>query len=113
MIIIATELHVRSFWRFFEFAINSAQSLKQAKKSAGCIYAALNNKGWRIGFTLTAWEDKEAMLQFRNTGAHKIAMLKIRKLSHQYKTLQWESEVMPGWQEAKARLAETDFKVLK
>jgi hypothetical protein len=113
MIIVATELHVRSFLYFFEFAITSARSMKQAKKSPGCIYAAANNKGWRIGYTLTAWENKEAMLRFRNIGAHKTAMSKIRKLSHQYKTLHWESDASPNWEEARTRLAETTFKVLR
>ena len=112
MIIVATELYVRSFWHFFEFAVLSARSMKQAKKSAGCIYATATNKGWRIGYTLTTWENEEVMLQFRNTGAHKEAMKKIRKLSHQYKTLRWESDKPANWQEAKSRLAETDFKVL-
>ena len=32
MIIVATELHVRSFWRFFEFAVVSVRSMQQAKK---------------------------------------------------------------------------------
>jgi quinol monooxygenase YgiN len=113
MIIVATELHVRSFWHFFEFAMTSARSMKQAKKSTGCVYAAVSNKGWKIGYTLTVWKNKEQMLEFRNTGAHKEAMSKIRKLSHQYKTLQWESTEQPGWQEARTRLAETAFKVLK
>ena len=113
MIIVATELHVRSFWRFFEFALVSARSMQQAKKNAGNIYAAGKNKSWRIGYTLTVWENTEAMLEFRNTGAHKLAMSKTRKLSHQYKTLQWESDKQPDWQEAGSRLAETAFKVLK
>ena len=112
MIIVATELHVRSFWYFFEFAKLSVRSMNQAKKSAGCIYASASNKGWRIGYTLTVWENKEAMLQFRNTGAHKEAMQKIRKLSNQYKTLVWEAETVSTWKEAKSRLAESDFKIL-
>jgi hypothetical protein len=113
MIIVATELHVRSFWHFFEFAIASARSMKQAKKSAGCIYADASNKGLKIGYTLTAWQNKEAMLEFRNTGAHKIAMSKIRKLSHQYKTLHWDSDSPPNWNEARNRLAETAFKIFQ
>jgi hypothetical protein len=113
MIIVATELHVRNFWHFFDFVITSVRSMKQAKRSAGCICATASNKGWKIGYTLTAWENKEVMLQFRNTGAHKAAMQKIGKLSHQYKTLQWESDKQAGWQEAKKRLDETAFKVLK
>lgn len=112
MVIVATELHVRSFWRFFEFAVVSARSMHQAKKTAGNIYAAAKNKSWRIGYTLTVWENKDAMLEFRNTGAHKLAMSKIRKLSHQYKTLHWESDKQPDWQEAGTRLAEMGFIVL-
>ena len=113
MIIVATELHIRSFWHFFEFAIYSVRSTKQAKNSAGCIFAEVKNNGWRIGYTLTVWENKELMQQFRNTGAHKQAMSKIRKLSHQYKTLLWEADKPAGWEEAKTWLAETAFKVLK
>lgn len=113
MIIVATELHVRSFWRFFEFAVVSVRSMQQAKKTTGNISAIARNKSWRIGYTLTIWENKEAMLEFRNTGAHKIAMSKNRKLSHQYKTLQWESDKQPDWDEARSRLAETAFKLLK
>jgi hypothetical protein len=112
MIIAATELHVRSFWHFFEFAVTSARSMKQAKGSAGCLYATAGNKGWRIGYTLTAWENKEAMIHFRNTGSHKKAMSKIRKLSHQYKTLHWDSDLPPNWDEARNRLADTAFKIL-
>jgi Domain of unknown function (DUF3291) len=109
MIIVATELHVRSFRYFFEFALFSVRSLKLAKKSTGCIKAEAANSGWRIGYTLTVWDNKEMMLQFRNSGAHKKAMSKIRKLSHRYKTLRWESNQMPGWEEAKSRLAVTAF----
>jgi hypothetical protein len=113
MIIIATELHVRSIWLFFEFVSLSLRSMKQAKKSAGCISAVAGNKGWRIGYTLTAWENEEVMLQFRNTGAHKEAMSKIRKLSYKYKTLRWKSDTPVNWEEAKSRLNETSFIVLK
>ena len=113
MIIVATELHVRSFRHFFEFAFYSVRSTLQAKKTKGCIKAEVLNGGWRIGYTLTAWETKEAMMEFRNSGAHKQAMLKIRKLSPQYKTLWWERDTIPGWDEAKSKLAGVDFIFLK
>ncbi len=113
MIIVATELHVRNFWHFFEFAFISARSMKQAKNSAGIVYASSSNKGWKIGYTLTVWESRDTMLSFRNTGIHKKAMSKIRKLSTQYKTLVWEDDTTPKWQEARSRLDETVFNVLK
>ncbi len=113
MLIVATELHVRNFWRFFEFVSLSVRSTKQAKKTAGNIHTYVGNKGWKIGYTLTVWENKEAMHEFRNSGAHKKAMTKIRKLSTQYKTLVWEAGAVPSWKEAKARLDEMEYKVLK
>jgi hypothetical protein len=113
MLIVVTELHVRNFWRFFEFVRLSVGSMKQAKRSAGNIHAAAGNKGWRIGYTLTAWENKEAMLEFRNTGTHKKAMTRIRKLSAKYKTLVWEGDTIPTFTDAKARLDEIAFKELK
>jgi hypothetical protein len=109
MIIVATELHVRRFWRIFEFTVLSTRSMHQAKKAAGCMYASARLKGWRIGFTLSAWENKEAMLQFRNTGAHKKAMLRIRKLSIRYKTVRWESDTLPSWQQAAENLNTAEF----
>lgn len=112
MLIVATELHIRDFWKFFPFVRHAARSMKQAKGSPGIIHAADSNGGWRIGFTLTAWENREAMLRFRNSGAHKEAMKQISRLSHRYKTLAWEAETVPGWEEAKRRLAETPFKIL-
>jgi heme-degrading monooxygenase HmoA len=113
MVVVATELHVRSFWNFFEFASLSFRSMKQAKKSEGNIHASARNKNWKIGYTLTVWESRETMLEFRNTGAHKKAMTKIRKVSKQYKTLVWEGDTIPTWDEAKFRLHKTEFKVLK
>jgi len=113
MLIVATELHVRNFWTFIPFVRYSMRSTKQAKEAAGCLHVWVGNKGWRIGYTLTAWEDRTAMLQFRNTGQHKEAMQRISKLSRRYKTLVWEAKDVPPWKEAKIRLDEVGFKVLR
>ena len=113
MIIVATELHVRNFWKFFKFISLASRSAKQAKKADGCLHSVLGNNGWRIGYTITAWENLETMLQYRNSGDHKIAMQKTAVVSGKFKTLRWEDDKIPGWQEAKARLNEIPFKVLK
>lgn len=113
MIIVATELHVRDLWKFIPFVKHSIRSTKQARQAEGCLHVWVGNNGWRIGYTLTAWKDKSSLLQYRNTGAHKVAMQQISKLSRQYKTLVWETDSIPAWKEAKGRLAEVTFKVLK
>ncbi len=113
MIIVATELHVKSFWKFFPFVRHSIRSMKQAKQAPGILHATASNGGWRIGYTLTAWKDKASMLQYRNTGPHKEAMQQIGNLSKQYKTLVWEAADIPTWKEAKGRLDAIAFKMLK
>lgn len=113
MIIVATELHVKSFGKFIPFVRHSIRSTRQARQAEGCLHVWVGNKGWRIGYTLTAWKNKEAMLQYRNSGAHKIAMQQISKLSSRYKTLVWEAANIPTWKEAKSRLDEVAFKLLK
>lgn len=113
MIIVATELHVRDLFRFISFVRHSIRSANQAKKAEGCLHVWVGNKGWRIGYTLTAWKDKSSMQQYRNTGPHKEAMQQISKLSRQYKTLVWETDSIPSWKEAKERLEEVVFRVVK
>ncbi len=111
MFISATELHIRSFRHLFQFMKLSFSSMKQAKKSAGCLQAKMKLKKLRIGYTITVWDNKESMLQFRNSGAHKTAMQKIRIISHQNKVLHWEDDKIPNWAEAKARLNTIALKI--
>lgn len=113
MIIVATELHLKSFFKFFPFIRHSIRSLSQAKQSNGCLHAAVTGKGFRIGYTLTAWDNKENLQHFKNTGAHKKAMKDIGRLSSRYKTLIWEGDTIPNWQQAKQLLGEVDFKEIR
>lgn len=113
MTIVATELHVKSFWKFFPFILYSIRSLTQAKKTAGCLHAIAGGKGWRIGYTITAWQSKEAMQQFRNNGVHKLAMKDIHYLASRYKTLVYESDSIPNWQQAKEKLSAMEYKHLR
>jgi heme-degrading monooxygenase HmoA len=112
MLLVATELHVRNFWRFFSFIRHASRSARQARLAEGCLHVWVGNAGWRIGYTLTAWENETAMQQYRNQGAHKEAMKKMRQLSIRYRTLVWEADTVPGWEEAKDRLEQVDFRVL-
>jgi len=113
MLIVATELQVKNFWRVLPFVRFSVMSMKQAKKADGCLYATASNGGWRIGYTLTAWVSREAMLQFRNSGAHKQAMQQTGRLARRYRTFVWEADELPGWKQAKEKLATIHFIELK
>lgn len=112
MIIVATELHVRNFWKFFPFTYHAVRSANQVKRSAGCLHSFISGEGWKVGFTFTAWRDHDSMDQFRNSGAHKIAMKQIRNVASKYKTAIWESDILPAWEEARRKLDEIPFKKL-
>ena len=74
------------------------------------MHSFISGKGWRIGYTYTAWKDHETMYQFRNSGSHKIAMKQIRNVSSKYRTAVWESDKIPEWNEALKKLGEIQFK---
>ncbi len=44
-----------------------------------------------MGYTLTTRENNEMMMPLRNSVVSKIAMSKIRKLSHKNKKINWNS----------------------
>lgn len=113
MIIVATELHIKNFWKFFPFIRHSIRSFAQAKKATGCLHAAVTGKSWRIGYTLTAWDSKENLHHFKNSGAHKAAMKDISRLSRRYKTAIWEGDAIPNWQQAMEMLQGIGFKEVR
>lgn len=80
--IVATELHVKNCWRLFPFVRHASRSTRQARKAAGCLHVWVGNVGWRIVYTLIAWQDRVAMLQYRKSGAHKEAIKKTKQLAN-------------------------------
>ena len=112
MFIVATELHIRNIRKFIPFIRHASRSAKQARQAEGCLHVWVGNGGWRIGYTLTAWQDEAMMKQFRNSGAHAEAMKRTKGLASRYKTAVWHADTVPDWKEAKQRLERVDFKVV-
>ena len=72
-----TRLHIRS-WRFFvPFLIYTMRSGSQAKHSRGFRGGTIGNDAQRGNWTITMWDGEEAMRNFRNSGAHRVAMQKL------------------------------------
>lgn len=111
MIISVTELRLRNIWQFPLFIRHSVASTVQAQQSPGVV-SVKSKIGWQAGYTITVWKDKESMMAFRNSGAHKEAMKDIKRVSNKYKTLHYESDDIPNWTQARQRLAEMDYRVL-
>jgi hypothetical protein len=80
------------FWRF------AIPSFAQAKKAKGNMYCEVKRiKGYQC--TLTAWVDRNAMLEFMRSGIHLEAMKSFHKIATG-KTYGYESEAIPDWTEA-------------
>lgn len=109
MLISITELHIKNLWRLPLFMKYASRSAKQSQTAKGNIKTVIS-LGWMRGYTITAWENIDAMMQFRNTGDHKEAMRMMRKVSSAYKSLHWEANEIPNWKEAKIKLGEIELK---
>lgn len=109
MLISITELQCKSIWKLPKFIIHSSRAAKQVKLAKGNIYNKVWNKGL-TGFTYTAWESKEDMLAFRNSGAHKKAMPAINKLATRYRNTNWQADEFPTVEQALLQLQKLQYR---
>lgn len=98
MIVTATQLQLKDIGAFFRFLIRIRKISAQVKRATGLVF--VKTKGFK---TLSGWKDYEAMKNFRNSGPHLEAMQNIHKMGTG-KSVTWESDVVPTWQEAEERL---------
>ncbi len=90
-----THFRVNKWWALPLFQWHAFRSGSQAYRSKGLIHMQAWNAGGMDFCTLTCWESEEDMLEYRNAGAHLMAMKLSRKMGKGY-TAGWESEVMPN-----------------
>ena len=109
MLISITELHIKNLWRLPLFMKFASLSAKQSQSAKGNIKTTIS-LGWMRGYTITAWENIDSMMQFRNAGDHKEAMRIMRKVASAYKSFHWESDEIPTWKDVKIKLAEIELK---
>ncbi|MEK6482271.1 hypothetical protein WJR50_32325 [Catalinimonas sp. 4WD22] len=99
MFISITYLKVKSLWKVPAFMHHVYKINQQIAGAEGVI--SVNAKaGIYRNYTLTAWENKESMMRFRNNGAHLQAMKVIGKLSNAYGSYHYEADSIPSWKEA-------------
>jgi hypothetical protein len=105
MIIVVTYIALRSPWQFFRLSNHGRKVTGQLRKQPHCL--RIKNTGWwRDHYTLTAWDDAEAVQQFARSGAHLAAMQESARLSERIATYRFTADRLPSWQEAKALVKE-------
>jgi heme-degrading monooxygenase HmoA len=99
MIAAATQLHVMGLIGRLLFLRHLHRVRKQLRGHPGLISFDFH----RSRRTLTVWEDAGSMRQFRDSGAHREAMIDTPRIGRA-RTIAWEVAKAPTWQEAIARL---------
>ena len=103
MYVSVTSFLVRSPWANVLFQMHAVSSFMQAGKSQGILKKENFSPFRKVYSTVTHWESKEAMLAFRNSGAHLKAMKLSAKMGHGIAT-GWETEQFIDRKEALSRL---------
>jgi hypothetical protein len=95
---------ILGFFKFWQLAIPSFRQAQTAKGNLFCEVKRIN--GYQC--TLTAWNDRNTMLEFMRSGIHLKAMKSFHKIATG-KTYGFESESIPNWSDA-FELLETNGK---
>lgn len=99
MFISITYIKVSSIWKVPMFMQHVGRINRQIARAKG-VLAKRQKAGISRNYTITAWESKEAMMRFRNNGAHLEAMKATRHISNEYGSFHYTADHLPGWKEA-------------
>jgi hypothetical protein len=101
---------VRSIRYLPEFLFRALASVRQARRSSGCLSADVRREMQLIFWTRTLWQDERSMRAFMTTGAHQIVMPKILDWCDEASVTHWqqESDNPPDWPAAAANMRTKD-----
>jgi len=103
MIVVATQIKIKSFFAFLRFVPMVRDVRRQLGNTDGLVFVKFN--GLR---TFTGWESYEAMKTFRNNSHHLDAMQNMKAIGKS-KSVTWEAQSEPDWKEAWEKLREVKY----
>lgn len=86
------------------FVNHTIKAIIQTKNARGLIHSSYEKDDLATYWTLTVWENKECMIEYRNKGNHLKAMKISRKIADELEKINWEADNIPNWKECKQRL---------
>ena len=103
-----TRLRLRSVRYLIPFVIYALLSSRQARRSRGNLGLKLLRDANQTFWTLTAWQDEEAMRSFMMSGSHRRAMPKLLDWCDEASVAHWKQETseLPAWGQAHHKLVE-------
>jgi quinol monooxygenase YgiN len=106
----ASRFEVRSLSGVPRFFLKSLAAWRQVRSASGCLGASLIAQPLQRSFyTLSAWENRDALYAFAGTQPHRGIMAALRPMTRSSTFTFWTTpaEQLPlTWDEAKKRLAE-------
>jgi len=108
-LISVTRLRVRSWTYLPGFLWDTFQSVRQVQRGPGFLGGRLLVNSGYVFWTMTAWQNEEAMNAYRTSGAHRQAMPKLLNWCDEAAVVHWaqESAEIPEWQQAQQHMSET------
>src|SRR5579859_3724475 len=94
-----TRLRVRSIRYMPEFLFRALASVRQARRSVGCLGVEIRRDVRLIFWTRTLWQDEQSMRAFMTTGAHRVVMPKLLDWCDEASIAHWpqDSDNLPDW----------------
>jgi heme-degrading monooxygenase HmoA len=106
----ASRFEVRSVLDSFRFLLKSFQVWGQLRHAPGAIGGALLAHPFkRVFFTLSAWEDRDALYTFAKTEPHRSIMRGMKQVMRTSTFTFWElpaAETPISWEDAKQRIGQ-------
>ncbi|MBW3625250.1 MAG: antibiotic biosynthesis monooxygenase [Armatimonadetes bacterium] len=101
-----TRLRLRSKRFLLVFLIDSLKSTRQARRAPGFLGGKLMGDGKSAFWTVTAWEDEDAMKSFMISGPHRKAMPKLLNWCDEASIAHWvqDDATLPSMREAHRRM---------
>jgi heme-degrading monooxygenase HmoA len=107
MFVSVTRLRLRSVRFLPRFIIDAAQAARQTGRSSGFLRGrVLPDRGMTF-WTITLWQDEQAMRNYRSSGRHGLIMRRLAGWCSEAAVVHWTSSdaELPDWTEAHRRLS--------
>lgn len=93
-----TSIELKGPFKFFALSANALGVIKQLK-ATDC--KEFKKKGkWTKHYTMTLWNNESELKEFAKSGAHLEAMKKSKDIAKEIRTITYETETLPSWEEA-------------
>lgn len=101
-----TRLRVRSIFYLPVFMLHAFRTMTQAQKAKGVLGVDTRFEKNNVVWTKTVWADEMMMKNYRNMGAHQIAMRLLSTICSEASVARWQQEEpeLPTWEEAHRRM---------